>query len=109
MARGITRLFGVWRSPPPSASPVGPWRSSRRRSCYWAKEPAELFGGVQANMWGKGFRAYDKATGEVVWETELDAGTTGGPMSYMHDGNQYIVVAIGGRQHPPEFIALGLP
>ena len=30
-------------------------------------------------------------------------------MSYMHDGNQFIVVAIGGRQHPPEFIALGLP
>ena len=68
-----------------------------------------VFGGVQANMWGRSFRAYDKATGEVVREIELDAGTTGGPMSYMHDGNQFIVVAIGGREHPPEFIALGLP
>ena len=38
-----------------------------------------VFGGVQANMWGRSFRAYDKATGEVVWEIELDAGTTGRP------------------------------
>ena len=67
-----------------------------------------VFGGVQANMWGKAFRAWDKATGEVVREMELDAGTTGGPMSYMHDGKQFIVVAIGGREHPPEFVALGL-
>jgi len=68
-----------------------------------------VFGGVQANMWGRSFRAWDKATGEVLWEIELDAGTTGGPMSYVHDGKQFIVVAIGGRRHPPEFIALGLP
>ena len=27
----------------------------------------------------------------------------------MHDGNQFIVVAKGGREHPPEFITLGLP
>ena len=67
-----------------------------------------VFGGVQANMWGRSFRARDKATGEVVWEMELEAGTTGGPMSYMHDGKQFIVVAIGGREHPPEFVALGL-
>ena len=33
-------------------------------------------------MWGKRFRAYDKATGQVIWETELPAGTTGGPMTY---------------------------
>ena len=34
-------------------------------------------------MWGKKFRAYDKATGKVIWETELPAGTTGGPMTYL--------------------------
>ena len=32
---------------------------------------------------GNKFRAYDKATGKVVWEMELPAGTTGGPMTYM--------------------------
>ena len=65
--------------------------------------------GTPEGQWGRKFRAYDKATGDVVWETELDAGTTGGPMSYMHDGKQYIVVAIGSRDHSAEFVSLGLP
>ena len=71
-------------------------------------EGGDVFGGVQANMWGRGFRAYDKATGEVIWETELPAGVTGGPMTYMFEGKQYIVVPIGGRQEPAEWVALGL-
>ena len=58
---------------------------------------------------GNKFRAYDKATGEVLWETEFPAGTTGAPMTYMFEGKQYIVVAIGGRQHRAEFVALSLP
>ena len=58
---------------------------------------------------GKMLRAFDKATGQVVWETELDAGTTGTLMTYLHKGRQYIVVAIGSQQHPAEFIALALP
>jgi len=58
---------------------------------------------------GKKFRAFDKATGKVVWETELPAGTTGAPMSYMYKGKQYIVVAVGDAKHPGEWVALGLP
>ena len=72
-------------------------------------EGGNVFGGVQANMWGKSFRAYDKATGGVIWETELPAGVTGGPMTYMFEGKQYIVVPIGGRQDAAEWVALGLP
>ena len=53
-------------------------------------------------MFGRMFRAFDKATGAVVWETELPAGTTGAPITYMHQGKQYIVVAIGGREQAPE-------
>ena len=30
-------------------------------------------------------------------------------MTYMHRGKQYIVVAIGSADHPPEFVALALP
>ena len=60
-------------------------------------------------MWGKMFRAYDKATGKVLWETELPAGTTGAPMTYLYEGKQYIVVTIGGKDHLAEWIALGLP
>jgi glucose dehydrogenase len=58
--------------------------------------------------WGKKFRAYDKATGQVVWETELPSGTTGAPMTYMHKGKQYIVVPIGAKDHPAEFVALAI-
>ena len=64
--------------------------------------------GTRDDMWGRVFRAYDKATGEVVWSTELDAGTTAAPMSYMHEGTQYIVVAIGGNGHDAEWVALAL-
>ena len=58
---------------------------------------------------GKKFRAYDKASGAVLWETEFSAGTTGAPMTYMYKGKQYIVVAIGSTEHPAEFVALALP
>ena len=58
---------------------------------------------------GNKFRAYDKATGQVVWETELPAGTTGAPMTYMSGGKQYIVVAVGAKNHDAEWVALSLP
>jgi quinoprotein glucose dehydrogenase len=58
---------------------------------------------------GRKFRAFDKATGQVLWETEFPAGTTGAPMTYMFGGKQYIVVAIGSREHPAEYVALSLP
>ena len=60
------------------------------------------------NGGGKKLRAFDKATGKVVWETELPAGTTGTMMTYQVKGLQYIVVAIGGQNHPPEFVAFAL-
>jgi quinoprotein glucose dehydrogenase len=55
------------------------------------------------------FRAYDKATGRVVWETDLPAGTTGAPMTYLFNSKQYIVVAVGSREHAAEYIAFSLP
>jgi quinoprotein glucose dehydrogenase len=55
------------------------------------------------------FRAFDKKTGAVVAEFELPGGTTGAPMTYMHRGRQYIVVAVGGRDADPEWLALSLP
>ena len=63
----------------------------------------------QSWRWGTKFRAYDKATGRVVWETDLPAGTTGGPMTYMHAGKQYLVVAVGARDEIPEWVALAVP
>ncbi len=58
---------------------------------------------------GRKFRAFDKRTGQVLWETELAAGTTGAPMTYMFQGKQYIVVAIGSRERTAEYVALSLP
>jgi quinoprotein glucose dehydrogenase len=58
---------------------------------------------------GRKFRAYDKATGERLWETELPAGTTGAPMTYMFNSKQYVVVAVGSTEAPSEFVALSLP
>ena len=58
---------------------------------------------------GPMFRAYDKATGEVIWEMELPAGTTGAPMTYMSAGRQYLLVAVGASDHDPEFLALAIP
>ena len=57
---------------------------------------------------GKAF-ARDKASGAVLWETTLPAGTTGAPISYMHEGRQYIVLPIGAHDHPAEWVALALP
>lgn len=54
------------------------------------------------------FRAYNKRSGDVVWEMELPAGVTGSPMTYMENGRQYIVLAIGDKATPAEFIALSL-
>ena len=58
---------------------------------------------------GKGFRAFDKETGEVLWETMLPAGTNGSPMTYSYGGKQYIVLPIGAVEHAGEWVAFALP
>ena len=58
---------------------------------------------------GKMFRAYDKASGEVVWEMELPGGTTGAPMTYMIDGRQFVIVTVGWDDMASELVALALP
>jgi len=59
---------------------------------------------------GRKFRAFDKTTGAVLWETELPSGTTGAPMTYMFGGKQYIAIAVGSREpRSAEWVALSLP
>ncbi len=70
-------------------------------------EGSDTLAGVLGS--GRKFRAYDKKTGKVVWETELPAGTTSGPITYLFRGKQYIVVPIGDKQSPAEWVALALP
>ena len=54
-------------------------------------------------------RAHHKATGETLAEIEIPATTTGLPMTYMHEGRQYIVVSVGSRGYGAGLVALALP
>jgi len=58
---------------------------------------------------GTTFTAYDKMTGAVVHELQLPANTCGNPMTYMVNGKQFIVVAVGAQNFPAELVALSLP
>jgi glucose dehydrogenase len=55
------------------------------------------------------FHAVDKATGEEIGSIELPAPTNTAPMTYLHDGRQYIIVAVGGPGSSGELVALTLP
>jgi len=66
-------------------------------------------GGMYAVPPGAGgpmFRALDKRTGKLLHEMKLPANVTGIPMTYMLDGVQYVVMAIGAPGVPAELIAL---
>jgi quinoprotein glucose dehydrogenase len=58
---------------------------------------------------GAMLRAYDKATGKEVGAVYMPAPQTGSPMTYMLNGEQYIVVAISGGNYTGEFLAFKLP
>jgi quinoprotein glucose dehydrogenase len=54
-------------------------------------------------------RAYDKASGKDLGAVPMPAGQTGTPMTYMLNGSQYIVVAVGSVGFPAELVAYKLP
>jgi len=58
---------------------------------------------------GAMLRAYDKATGNEVGAVYMPAPQSGSPMTYMLNGQQYIVVAISGNNYPGELVAFRLP
>ena len=58
---------------------------------------------------GAMLRAYNKATGNEVGAVYLPAQQSGSPMTYMHNGKQYVVVAVGGNGYAGELIAFRLP
>src|SRR5215831_5843273 len=58
---------------------------------------------------GAMLRAYDKATGKDAGEVYMPAPQTGSPMTYMLNGKQYLVLAIGGGNYSAELVAYKLP
>jgi quinoprotein glucose dehydrogenase len=59
------------------------------------------------------FRAFNKRTGELLFETELPAGGYATPAVYSVDGKEYIVIACGGGRMKTKsgdsFVAFALP
>ena len=53
-------------------------------------------------------RAFDKDTGEVLWEEHMPLLPYAVPMTYMYEGKQYIVVAAGGAGQPAAVFAYAL-
>jgi len=66
-------------------------------------------------MYGEGrggegnFRALDKKTGKELGKIQIPAQTNTAPMTFMHNGHQYIVAAIASATVPAEFVCLALP
>ncbi|MBI1397857.1 MAG: PQQ-binding-like beta-propeller repeat protein [Betaproteobacteria bacterium] len=76
------------------------------RIVWQVRTPEPLMGGVLATagnliFTGEGdgsFRAYDAASGKVLWTHRTEAGANAPPVTYEVDGRQYVAVAAGGNQ-----------
>jgi quinoprotein glucose dehydrogenase len=68
---------------------------------------------IGATTHDKKFRAFDKLTGKLLWETTLPADGNATPATYEVDGRQYVVIAAGGgKWRQPAggcFVAFALP
>lgn len=74
----------------------------------WARDRLDTFT-MTFRIHDPKFRAFDKATGRLLWEMDLPANASGALVTYMVGGKQYIVVPVGGSKVPAELVALSLP
>ena len=67
---------------------------------------------IAATKDGK-FRAFDKKTGKILWETTLPAAGFATPSTYQIKGKQYVVIACGGTKlgtkKGNQYVAFALP
>jgi quinoprotein glucose dehydrogenase len=54
---------------------------------------------IGATNFDKKFRAYDKLTGRLLWETVLPAAGNATPSTYTVNGRQYVVIVCGGGKN----------
>jgi len=69
---------------------------------------------IGATNYDKKIRAFDKATGELLWETTLPFAGNASPITYMIDGRQYVAIAASGGKDPRSssggvYVAFALP
>jgi quinoprotein glucose dehydrogenase len=80
--------------------------------------PVVTAGGVLfigATVLDKKFRAFDKASGKLLWEALLPFSANATPIAYEINGRQYVVIAAGGQRDPSTpggggvYVAFALP
>lgn len=68
---------------------------------------------IGATNFDKKFRAFDKLTGTLLWETTLPAAGNATPATYTISGKQYVVIVCGGGKNGAEsgsaIVAFALP
>jgi quinoprotein glucose dehydrogenase len=68
---------------------------------------------IGATNFDKKFRAYDKLTGKLLWETVLPAAGNATPSVYEIDGREYVVIVCGGGKNEApsgsSIVAFALP
>jgi len=97
--------------------PLGTWGSGNgplvTKTLLFVTQGAGAIG-TEADKQHK-ISVFDKKTGERLGQIPLPAMPYGNPMTYMHEGTQYISVAVGGGgfmggpgEYPAEIITLSL-
>jgi len=69
---------------------------------------------IGATNFDRKFRAFDKSTGELLWETTLPFAGNATPATYLVNGRQFVVIAAGGGKDPRSasggvYVAFSLP
>ena len=69
---------------------------------------------IGATNFDKKFRAFDKSTGQLLWETTLPFSGNATPATYEVNGRQFVVIAAGGGKDPKSssggvYVAFALP
>lgn len=69
---------------------------------------------IAATDFDKKFRAFDKATGELLWEATLPFAGNATPVTYSINGRQFVAIAAGGGKDPKSpsggvYVAFALP
>jgi quinoprotein glucose dehydrogenase len=69
---------------------------------------------IGATNYDKKFRAFDKQTGELLWETTLPFSGNATPVTYSVKGRQFVAIAAGGGKDPKSgsggvYVSFALP
>jgi quinoprotein glucose dehydrogenase len=69
---------------------------------------------IGATNFDKKFRAFDKSSGALLWETTLPFSGNASPITYQRNGRQFVVIAAGGGKDLKSpsggvYVAFGLP